>query len=371
MIAWRPNKNPVRRLHSGLPQGAAPRASSGVQVETSLLQKRAHGRARPPDPSPLGRASEGWPPARAGRGKQGGENQRQCDPTGWHSPSRRPPSLPALCALRPTTSLIGFLPFHLEEPWTAAQLCAERHPRAPRCPPPPRHRGRLLQAPQHSTSSPGSTRREPEPPSERPRSPWCLVTPARPSSGGCRLRGGGWARRRPRRKLPREPLALRYTGLETTRQQRLTPEDSPIRPLSQGNNASFLPFCAVRPPPTPAAQPSASSKFNFLHLRGINGALQEWAAHQCSPPPPRPGRQPRVGFSTGRKEGGSNQPRDPPGRSGTAGMGAGGAPPRGPVTAEGGGREDATVPWASFKARGSLANSQSNVKPPSIASPNK
>lgn len=91
-------------------------------------------------------------------------------------------------------------------------------------------------------------------------------------------------------------------------------------------------------------------------------------------PPPRSGRQPRVSFSTGRKEGGSNQPRDPPGRSvplRAAGMGAGGAPPRGPVAAKGGGREDATVPWASFKARGSLANSQSNVKPPSIASPNK
>lgn len=39
--------------------------------------------------------------------------------------------------------------------------------------------------------------------------------------------------------------------------------------------------------------------------------------------------------------------------------------------AEGGGSEDGTVPWTSFKAHGSLANSQSNVKPLGIASPNK
>lgn len=97
-----------------------------VRVEASLLQKRAHGRARPPGRSSLGHASEGWPQAGAGRGKRGRENQRHRDLAGGIARSHGPPSFPATCAPRPTTSPTRFLRFNLEESWTAAQRRVER-----------------------------------------------------------------------------------------------------------------------------------------------------------------------------------------------------------------------------------------------------
>lgn len=221
-----------------------------VRVEASLLQKRAHGRARPPGRSFLGHASEGWPQAGAGRGKRGRENQRHRDLAGGIARSHGPPSFPATCAPRPTTGPTRFLRFNLEEPWTAAQRRVERRP------PRPRLRGRLLRAPRHSASGPGSARREPGPPSERPRSRWCLVTPARASSGaaacgdGARptdaLGGSGRGRR------SRRPPAPPHTRLEMTRQQRSPSKDGPIRPPSQAIMLHLLPLCAWRPSPTPA-----------------------------------------------------------------------------------------------------------------------
>lgn len=122
-------------------------------------------------------------------------------------------------------------------------------PRGARRPPRPRLRGRLLRAPRHSASGPGSARREPGPPSERPRSRWCPVTPARASSGaaacgeGARptdaLGGSGRGRR------SRWPPAPPHTRLEMTRQQRSPSKDGPIRPPSRGDNASSAPPLCV------------------------------------------------------------------------------------------------------------------------------
>lgn len=178
-----------------------------VRVEASLLQKRAHGRTRPPGWSFLGHTSEGWPQAGAGRGKRGRENQRHRDLAGGIARSHGPPSFPATCAPRPTTGPTRFLRFNLEEPWTAAQRRVERRRGEPGSRLAPDSGGGCSERP--GIPPPGQGARAGSlAPLRKAQVPLVPRHPCPRQLGGCRLRGRGEAHRCPWRKRPREALAL-------------------------------------------------------------------------------------------------------------------------------------------------------------------
>lgn len=221
-----------------------------VRVEASLLQKRAHGRTRPPGRSFLGHASEGWPQAGAGRGKRGRENQRHRDLAGGIAQSHGPPSFPATCAPRPTTGLTGFLRFNLEEPWTAAQQRVERRRGEPGARLAPDSGGGCSERPGIPPPGQGARAGSLGPPQKGP-GPAGAWSPLPAPARGLPPEGTGRGPQTPLAEAAAggarvgRPPAPPHTRLEMTRQQRSPSKDGPIRPPSRGDNASSAPPLCV------------------------------------------------------------------------------------------------------------------------------
>lgn len=83
---------------------------------------------------------------------------------------------------------------------------------------------------------------------------------------------------------PQWPPALWHSRFQIIRQQHLTSKDAQSDPFLEVMMLHFRDRDRLIHPP---AEPSPSSKFNFLHLYEINRALQKCAANQYSSPPPK------------------------------------------------------------------------------------